>query len=61
VEKDKMSWLQVIDDGGWEAKTGERWGVSQLPTSYLIDKNGRVVAMDLEGKQLETALKDLLK
>jgi len=61
VEKDKMSWLQVIDDGGWEAKTGERWGVSQLPTSYLIDKNGRVVAMDLEGKQLEAALKDLLK
>jgi peroxiredoxin len=61
VAKDKINWLQVIDDGGWEAKTGERWQIYQLPTSYLIDKDGRIVAMDLEGKKLEKALKDLLE
>jgi thiol-disulfide isomerase/thioredoxin len=60
VEKDKLNWLQVNDNGEWDAKTGQEWQVSQLPTTYLIDKNGRVVAMDLEGKELEKALKDLL-
>lgn len=60
VAKDKMNWPQVIDDGGWDAKTGEKWGIYQLPTSYLIDKDGKIVAMDLEGKMLEKALKDLL-
>jgi peroxiredoxin len=60
VAKDKINWPQVIDDGGWDAKTGEKWGIYQLPTSYLIDKDGRIVAMDLEGKALEKALKDLL-
>lgn len=60
VAKDKINWLQVIDNGGWEAKTGELWQIYQIPTSYLINKDGKVVAMDLELKELEKALKDLL-
>ncbi|MEI9946066.1 MAG: TlpA disulfide reductase family protein [Chitinophagaceae bacterium] len=60
VQKDKIGWLQVIDNGGWEAKTGNQWGIYQIPTSYLIDKEGKVIAMDLDTKELEKALKDLL-
>jgi peroxiredoxin len=60
VEKDKISWLQVNDNGGWEAKTGMQWNIYQIPTSYLIDKEGRVVGVDLEGKDLEKALRELL-
>jgi peroxiredoxin len=60
VEKDKINWLQVNDNGGWDAKTGAQWQIFQIPTSYLIDRQGRIVAMDLEGKELEKALKDLL-
>jgi peroxiredoxin len=60
VVKDKISWLQVNDNGGWEAKTGAQWNIYQIPTSYLIDKEGRIVGMDLEGKELEKALRELL-
>ncbi|MET0394694.1 MAG: TlpA disulfide reductase family protein [Chitinophagaceae bacterium] len=60
VTQDKISWPQVIDNGGWEAKTGLQWNIYQIPTSFLIDKQGRVVGMDLEGKALEKALDDLL-
>ena len=60
LEKDKMNWPQVNDSGEWDAKTGLEWKVFQLPTSYLIDKDGRIVAVDLQGKELEKALKDLL-
>lgn len=31
-----------------------------LPTTYLIGKDGKLLAMDLSEKQLEKALKDLL-
>ena len=61
VAKDKISWLQVNDNGGWEAKTGMQWNISQIPTSYLIDKEGKIVGVDLEGKDLEKALRELLR
>jgi len=60
VKKDKISWLQVIDNGGWESKTVNQWRISAIPTSYLINKDGTLIAMDLEGKDLEKALKELL-
>jgi peroxiredoxin len=60
VEKDRIKWLQVIDKGGWESNTVNQWRISAIPTSYLIDKEGTLIAMDLEGKELEKALKELL-
>lgn len=60
IAKDKISWLQVNDPGGWDAKTAMRWNISAIPTSFLIDKDGKLVAMDLRGKELEKALKYLI-
>jgi hypothetical protein len=37
-----------------------QWRISAIPNSYLIDKEGTLIAMDLEGKELEKALKELL-
>jgi thiol-disulfide isomerase/thioredoxin len=62
IVKDKISWIQVNDPrGGWEAKTAADWNVSVLPTSFLINKKGDVVAIDPEGKELEAAIKVLLQ
>jgi len=49
------------ETGGWEAKTASSWNIFALPTSFLIDKEGRLIAMDLEGKELEKTLKDMLE
>jgi len=61
IKKDNIKWLQVNDGGGWDAETAVRWNINAIPTSYLIDKKGKLIAMDLEGKSLERALKDLLE
>jgi peroxiredoxin len=61
IKKDKINWLQVNDAGGWDAKTAVKWNINAIPTSFLIDKKGKLLAMDLEGKELEKAVNDLLK
>ncbi len=60
IAKDKMSWLHVTDGNGFYGKTAEGWGINAIPTSYLINKEGKLVGMDLFGKELENAIKDLL-
>lgn len=61
IEKDKITWTQVIDPRGQNAQSAIDWNVYALPTSYLINKKGDVVAIGLEGKELEKALGELLK
>ena len=48
------------ENGGWSAATARQWYIEALPTTFLIDKDGKLLAMDLSEKQLEKALKDLL-
>ncbi|MEQ1678388.1 MAG: TlpA disulfide reductase family protein [Chitinophagaceae bacterium] len=60
IKQDKITWLQVNEAGVWTSQTVDTWAISAIPTSYLIDKDGRLLAMDLEGKELEKALKYLL-
>ena len=60
VRQDKINWMQVNDNGGWNAVTVATWGLFALPTSYLIDKDGKLIAMDLAGKELEKVLEDIL-
>lgn len=60
VAKDKINWLKVIDKGGWEAPTATKYGIEAIPASFLIDKSGRIIAMDPSPGELEGLLEKLL-
>lgn len=60
ITKDKISWLQVNDTGGWEAMAAMKWNIEALPASFLINREGDIVAIDLEKKELEKWVKGLL-
>lgn len=60
VTKDKITWVQGIDRGGWDALAAIKWQVDALPASFLVNKNGDVVAINLEKDELEKKLKELL-
>lgn len=61
IAKDGISWLQVMEPGGWEAPTATAWKVEQLPTSYLLDKNGVVISIDPSPEELKKYLQQALK
>jgi len=60
IKKDKITWKQVIATGNWDAPVARQWNIDAIPTSYLIGRDGRFVAMDLEGAALESAIQKLL-
>jgi glutathione peroxidase-family protein len=60
IAKDKISWLQCVDTKGWDAKSAYKWNVEAIPASFLIDKKGNVVAVNLEKDELEKKIKELL-
>jgi peroxiredoxin len=61
VQHDKLKWIQVIDDKGWEATSAAAYGVEMIPSSFLIDRQGVIRSMNAEGSELEVRVKDLLK
>ena len=60
VSKDKITWLQINDSGGWDARSAAKWQVDAIPASFLIDKSGNVVAINAEKKELEDKIRELL-
>lgn len=61
IRQDKINWLQVNDPGDWNARIVAQWNIYGIPTSYLIDKEGKFVAMDLREEDLEKTLKEMLE
>jgi peroxiredoxin len=60
VGKDKITWMQVNDVTDAALSAAVKWQVSMIPTSFLIDKNGNVVAIDPDKQELEKKLRELL-
>jgi peroxiredoxin len=60
IRQDKLPWTQVSDLQGWRTPVAVQYQVLQLPTSFLLDRQGTIVARDLRGAALEAKLRELL-
>lgn len=61
VKKDKLTYTLVNDNSGWNSKIAESFFVDMLPTNFLLDKTGKIVAINLEGKELFDKVKSLVQ
>ena len=61
IKKDKIKYTQVNDHGGWNSGVAASFGIDMIPTSFLVDKNGNVVAIDAEGKKLDKLVSELVQ
>ncbi|UYQ93847.1 AhpC/TSA family protein [Chitinophaga horti] len=60
IEADKLQWTQVSDLGGWNNKVAKQYGIRSIPANFLVDPQGKIVARNLRGEQLEATLAELL-
>ncbi|MBM3414230.1 MAG: TlpA family protein disulfide reductase [Bacteroidetes bacterium] len=61
VKKDKLSWVQLIDKKAWNSSVAAAWDVDSLPSTFLIDQEGNVMARNLMGSAVESEIDKLLK
>jgi len=60
IAKDKITWTQVSNLMEWKDPIALQYGVEQIPTTFVLDKNGKIVAKDLRGEELKAKVKELL-
>lgn len=61
IEKDKLAWTQVSDLKYWNSEAAVLYCIRWIPMSFLIDPEGKIVAIGLEGEELHNKLEELLK
>jgi peroxiredoxin len=61
IKQDKIQYTQVNDNTGWSASSTLKYGVDGIPATFLLNKEGTIMAIDLEGKKLEEKIAGLLQ
>jgi thiol-disulfide isomerase/thioredoxin len=60
IADDNLTWHHVSDLKFWQCEAAVKYGVQSIPFALLLDKEGRIVAKNLRGDELETKLAELL-
>ena len=61
VQQQQLPWISVSDLRGRASTALGTYNVQQLPTNFLIDKNGTILARNLRGEALERKLAELTR
>ena len=61
IKQDQLTWPNHVSElTGWKSTPGEKYGVTSIPKTFLIDKNGIIIDYDLRGEALEKKLLEIL-
>lgn len=60
IKQDGITWPQVSDLKFWNSEVVQTFNVEAIPYTILIDKDGKIIAKGLRGKELENKLKEIL-
>ncbi len=60
IADDKLTWPHVSDLKGWQSSAAELYGITAIPQTVLVDKEGKIIAKGLRGADLEKKIATLL-
>ncbi|WKZ64905.1 MAG: TlpA disulfide reductase family protein [Flavobacteriales bacterium] len=60
IKADGLPWKHVSDLGFWNNAAAQEYGVSSIPFTVLVDREGKVLDKGLRGDQLEARLAEVL-
>ncbi|MCA0153889.1 TlpA disulfide reductase family protein [Winogradskyella vincentii] len=61
IEKDKLTWTQVSHLKYFNDPVARLYDINAIPATYILDKDGKIAAKNLRGRQLEAKVQELLR
>jgi len=61
INKDGLVWPNHVSDlKGWQSDPAKLYNVKGIPATFLIDQQGKLIATNLRGEDLQAKLAELL-
>ncbi len=60
IADDQLVWHQVSELKFWQSEIAQKYGVTSIPCTFLVDKEGKILAKNLRGEALAAKLEELL-
>jgi peroxiredoxin len=61
IHKDGLVWTHVSDLKYWDNAVAKQYGIRAIPQNLLLDPQGKIIAKNLRGEDLDDELSGLLK
>jgi peroxiredoxin len=61
IKYDGLPWENISDLKGWQSKAALIYGIYYMPTNFLIDRNGIIIAKDLRDEALRNKILEVFK
>ncbi len=61
IKKDNLTWQHVSDLQGWDNAVAKQYGVRSIPANFLVGPDGKIIAKNLRGADLEKKLSEIIK
>jgi len=61
IEKNQLAWNHVSDLKSWNNEAAQLYSVQSIPQNFLISPEGKIVAKNLRGEDLQLKLKEIFK
>jgi peroxiredoxin len=60
IHHDHLTWTQVSDLQFWDNAVAKLYGIQAIPQNFLLDKDGKIIAVNIRGDDLVNKLAELL-
>jgi len=61
LDANEIEWPQACDGKGWKGEIVQKYGVTSIPATFLVDEEGNLIASNLRGNALDRKLGEILE
>ncbi|WBV60028.1 TlpA disulfide reductase family protein [Chryseobacterium camelliae] len=61
MDREGIIWSQISDLQFWKSPVAKIYGIEELPYNLVLDKSGKIIAINIHGEELKTFIANTLK